>query len=159
MVVAAPAPGETIKGAFTAALGVALGAWTDYSSSFVLTATTTNPTKGGSTYTARYVQIGQTIIYQFRILIGAGFAVGSGNYRISLPVAAQASAPSIARGTAFLNDAATASRLGILRVATSTYLQVEFLNGASVVLLGDTGPGSAWTTGDAVDGSIIYEAA
>lgn len=50
-----------------------------------LTASTTNPTQGSSTYSGRLVTTGKTASIKIMLTLGAGFAAGSGTYRIGLP--------------------------------------------------------------------------
>ena len=63
-----------------------LGVWKDYTP--VLTASGTNPNTGvGAVLAGRYAQIGKVVHCRGRIKFGtSGTSVGSGTYRISLPV-------------------------------------------------------------------------
>lgn len=66
--------------------------WTNYSSTFTLTGSVSNPTLGNSTVAAYYRQSTSSDLVHVRIylLIGSTFVVGSGDYRFSLPVPASA---------------------------------------------------------------------
>lgn len=62
----------------------ALEPWTTYTPSF--TGTITNPVIGNGLINGRYMNVGATIFGEIRIIAGtAGFARGSGIYRIGLP--------------------------------------------------------------------------
>jgi len=147
---------QTISDALTALSS----AKTDFSSSFTLTAVTVNPTKGSSTYSAAYTQVNKLVIYEFRVDIntGGGWAAGTGAYRFLTPVAASTGSISRAQGSVFINDSGTALVVGTCSFVPldSTHLAITLASGAS---LGSAGPGTAWATGDHVEGSIVYEAA
>lgn len=129
-------------------------AWTDYSSSLSITASPTPPTKGNSTYTAHYKQIGKVVHYAGSITIGSTFSAGSGTYSFSLPVTAEASA--LGTGPVWINDSGTAILLGMLLLSSTTAFQIYLPSGAG---LGSAGPGTAWATNDGIRFSIAYEAA
>lgn len=76
-----------VRDNLNAAFPLGVDAWTSYTPT--LTASTTNPTLGsGSTQAGAYTRIGRIIIGRARIQFGtSGVAVGSGTYRISIPVA------------------------------------------------------------------------
>lgn len=133
--------------------------WTDYSASLTLTATTTNPTKGNSTYEAAYRRSASGDIVQFRgrITIGSTFAAGSGNYRISLPVTATSSAIGTTAGSGFVLDNGTANFIMVTNILTTTTLEMHLNNSLSG--LGSAGPGTAWATGDQIRWSFAYQAA
>lgn len=126
-----------------------------------LTATTTNPTKGNSTYDFAYQQAGgsggKLIVARFRVVIGSTFAAGSGSYRWLLPVAASTGAIDSSVGVCRLTDNGVAIYVGAVTLADSTHADIVKHGDANS--LGSGGPGTAWATGDAVFGSITYEAA
>lgn len=129
------------------------GTWIDYSSSFTLTASTTNPTKGNSSYEARYTKMGRLVVCQFRILIGSTFSAGSGVYQFSLPVTAL---NNHAVGNGTIVDAGTAVRAGASLVQYgSSMTLVQMVLGTSQVT--NSSP-QAWASGDAINGTYIYEA-
>lgn len=135
--------------------------WVDYSSSFTLTATTTNPTKGNSTYTAHYRRPSGSdlITVRVKLLIGSTFAAGSGTYLFLLPVAASTNSINGSAGAALVNDNGTAYVDFIATLQDSTHV---WLTRASVDLggpLDNTGPGTAWATNDGIRFQIDYEPA
>lgn len=139
------------------ALAALTGPWTDFSSSFTITASTTAPTKGaGTVYTARYNRAAKIVDYEFEITIGAGFSAGSGGYRFLLPVAAQ-TAPGMCVGLLRVFDSGTAYYLASLTLQDSTHVEAILTGGSNV--LGSAGPGTAWATGDVLRGQIRYEGA
>lgn len=134
-------------------------AWTSYTPSW--TASTTNPTIGNGSLTGAYLQAGKLIAFRARVLFGTTTTAGSGNYSLSLPVAARSSHRWSFNGIVF--DASGPSLLPIL---------TGDLGGSSVALLchGTTAgsftrnlqhnvPISAWAAGDEITLSGIYEAA
>lgn len=131
--------------------------WNDYSSTFTLTATTTNPTKGNSTYAARYhyPSGGDMVHVQVRIDIGSTFSAGSGVYRFLLPFSANGSDASI--GAGYVLDTGTANRSVVVRRETTTQVSC-YLNGALTALT-DAGSGTAWATGDIIQFAFTYQAA
>jgi hypothetical protein len=154
----APLPGEKIttwpQGVDTA-VNPMIAAWTDFSSSFTITAVTTNPGKGTSTYIAHYLQRGKTVDFFFSV--GVGFSSGgSGAYRFLLPVTANASL--IGMGPAWVNDTGTAFRVGVCTFVNTTHVEI-YLSNITGAALGDGGPGTVWAIGDVIKASITYEAA
>lgn len=129
--------------------------WTDYSSTFAITATTTSPTRGASAYVARYKQLGKTVDYMFSVTIAAGWSSGSGAYIFPLPVTARAANQAI--GIIRVLDAGVGYRVGFLETTTTTTGRIILDSGAD--FLGSAGPGSAWATGDAILAQLRYEAA
>jgi hypothetical protein len=136
--------------------------WVDYSSTFTLTASTTSPTKGNSTYLAEYVKVAKKLIHvRIRIDIGSTFSAGSGNYRFSLPVTASTNAGQVTVGTGWINDSGTAFRGAWITFDTQTaYATAWYQNGAtSVGQLGSAGSGTAWATGDSIQIQFAFEPA
>lgn len=133
--------------------------WVDWSGTFSLSAVTTPPTKGNSTYTARYRRPSESdaVDFEFYILIGSTFSAGNGVYRFPVPFNASASAMLCATGTGFILDNGTANRTGILRFEAAGYFN-WYLN-ASANAITQAGSGTAWATGDIIAGSIRYEPA
>ncbi len=61
-------------------------AWTAWTPSPALTVVSgTNPTMGNSTVVGATHQIGKTILWRLRIVLGSTFAAGSGTYLLALP--------------------------------------------------------------------------
>jgi hypothetical protein len=131
------------------------GAWTDWSASLTITASPTPPTKGDSTYSARYARLSKLVIFQFKVTIGSTFVAGSGTYIFGIPYPAHAADEQV--GAAYMLDSGTANRIGVCAIVGTGGLSV-FRDGLATAL-SDTGPGTAWAAGDQVRCSIIYEAA
>jgi hypothetical protein len=131
--------------------------WVDYSATFTLTATTTNPTKGNSLYVARYLypSNGSAIDVEVRIDIGSTFAAGSGVYRFLLPF--NANTNDIWIGSGYILDTGTANRQVAVRRETTNQVAL-YLNGALSGLT-DAGSGTAWATGDIMQFGFRYQPA
>ena len=136
------------------------GAWTSWTPA--LTASTTNPTLGtGSTTVGEYLQIGKLVFATFTIAFGSsGVNAGSGDYRISLPIAANTNARNLG-GTLSINDNST----NIVRIACPLF----YVNSTTISLrIDSTVTGGytvthavpwAWAALDGLWGTITYEAA
>jgi hypothetical protein len=138
--------------------------YTDWSTTFNVSAVTTPPTKGSSVYNAAYRRpAGSDVVdFEFYILIDATWAgaPGSGVYRFAMPFNASAGSLLRSVGTGHIFDNGTANRTGVLlveNVAGTHYLN-WYLN-ASAAAITHTGSGTAWATGDIIRGSIRYEVA
>lgn len=133
--------------------------WTDYSGTFALTAVTTNPTKGNSTYLARYRRPTDCdlIDVEVSVTIGSTFSAGSGVYRFSVPFNASAGSISCATGISYIFDNGTANRIGVVRFEAAGYVNI-YRNDQTTALT-HAGPGTAWATGDIVTFSLAYEPA
>lgn len=142
------------------ALGNAMEAlhapWTDYSSAFTITAATTSPTKGNSTYNARYKQVGKSVDYGFSISIGSTFSPGAGIYFFPFPVPVNVASIVTRSGPAVILDNGVQYRTAVLNTYTTTQLAIILPNGN---FIDSTGSGTAWAGGDIIKGSISYEAA
>ncbi len=126
----------------------------------VLTASVTNPTLGsGSRQEGRYLSgVGDFIVYRFLVQFGtSGTNAGSGQYRISLPVAAAAVNPDDTEttlGYGALHDWSVGGHREI----------VSWQRGASTFLTGavnssaifDNNPIN-WTVEDRMSGTVIYQ--
>lgn len=137
------------------ALTALTGAFTDYSSSLTVTASSVNPTKGNSVYVARYTQVGKLVFYSFQITIGSSWSAGTGTYAFSLPVTAQGSF--IGNGGGKLLDGGVAHYNPAVYLLNTTTIGI--IKNGDANLLGSSGPGTAWATGDGIQMSIWYEAA
>lgn len=136
--------------------GLSIAAWTDYAASLTVTASSVNPTKGNSTYAAEYTQVGKLVTFTFKINIGSTWVAGTGDYRFSLPVTADAGIRGV--GGCWINDTGTALRVGVttLQSTTNAELYISSITGNA---LGAAGSGTAWATGDVISATITYEAA
>lgn len=134
-------------------------AWTDFSSAFTLTAPTTNPTKGNSTYSAQYRRgpSHKLVHYEGKITIGSTFVAGSGIYRFALPVNADTTAIANAVGSGYIFDAGTANRQATIRIDAATYLTMYLHDSLSAIT--NAGSGTAWATGDILAWSVWYRPA
>ena len=131
--------------------------WTDYSGTFTLTASSVNPTKGSSSYAARYRRTagGDHVFVQIKIAIGAGFAAGTGTWLFLLPfAAAAASAGGI--GAVYILDAGTQHFNAVARLANTT--QFECYRDGAAAGIGPSNP-MVWAPGDIVEISLDYEPA
>lgn len=131
-------------------------AWSAYSPA--LTASTTNPTMGASTLVGRFKQIGKTVFFQLRLTIGSGFAAGTGFYKFSLPVAANATswAPEQVSMTGLVQQGSNRRAcIGDMFDANTFFL----IRNSTEALVDSTGAGSAWASGNILTASGFYEAA
>jgi hypothetical protein len=156
-------PGDEIVDTWVDAVQNNIGdAWTDYSASFALTANVTNPTKGNSTYSARYRQLNDhTIVYTVRISIGSTFSAGSGIYSFSVPVASSDSGMYGAAGAAWINDSGTTIRVGTVFAASASTVQIvipkgTLTNGGESSNVTNSVP-QTWATNDSINFTIVYE--
>ncbi|HET7689343.1 MAG TPA: hypothetical protein VFK41_03125 [Nocardioidaceae bacterium] len=128
-----------------------------------LTAATTNPTLGtASIAEGRYVQDGDHVFGDLIIKFGtSGVAAGSGNYRVSLPVAARESAAGnylgYARGSGFIyDDSASAYRGVIVTRISDTLADILVIDGSTKI--NNASPWT-WAANDALVLHFDYEAA
>jgi hypothetical protein len=128
---------------------------TDFSASFAITGSVTNPTKGSSNYFANYTTIDKQITYEFYVQLGANFQPGSGTYTFNVPVPASGTSAIFAQavGSAWIWDQGTAYENGTVEFASTSGLYITMKNGA---LLGSAGPGTPWAPADQMRGSITY---
>jgi hypothetical protein len=136
--------------------------WVDYSASFTLTASTTNPTKGNSSYVAQYLQVAKKCIHvRIRIDIGSTFSAGSGTYQFLLPSAASTASSNCVSSAMWINDSGTALRGGFITLnSVTTYATAWYINAATTLAaLGSGGSGTAWATSDVILLDFVYEPA
>jgi hypothetical protein len=139
-----------------------IGEWTSYTP--VLTATT-NPTLGtGSTATGSYARVQNLIVYKYFVQFGtSGISVGTGNYKISLPVPALAVTQfyDIDNGTgAFFDNSANViyyAHAWITDANNLSPLWQQTFNGAMLNISASSPVVPAAT--DAFSGLVIYRAA
>lgn len=129
--------------------------WTDYSASFSVIGSTTNPTKGNSTYAAYYrlAAGGDICEVAFRVTIGSTWSAGSGNYSFRLPFSP--ATPNIAVGSVLILDAGTALRIAVATPSDVTGYVYCYRENSSIPL-GSAGPGTAWAAGDYVTVRYSY---
>ena len=73
--------------AITGNITVSGGEWSDYSPSW--TASVSNPSIGDGSIVGRFYQFGKTVQVYIKITVGSTTALGSGAWRLSLPISAQ----------------------------------------------------------------------
>ena len=129
-----------------------------------LTATTTSPTLGtGSAANGRYVRAGQLVHVQGRIAFGtAGTAAGSGNYQLSLPLAANFDTGVInLDGVALLSDSSSGNyvRAYLAPVGGGTLCQLRYTIAAGVSALAAVSNSVPWTwaASDSISFAFTYE--
>lgn len=132
--------------------------WTDYSAAFVLAASGSAPTKGATTYFARYRRVpdADSVFVQIKVTIGAGFAPGSGNFWFPLPASLPVSggAASGFLGPVYILDAGTRHYTAIARPVSTTHLEVYRDDNASGI---GSGVPVVWATGDIIDICFEYQ--
>lgn len=131
--------------------------WVDYTP--VWTQATTNPTAGNATLVGRFAQVGKHVTARVALTIGSTTVLGTGAFRLSLPVELAAAVggagllPSL--GAAYAVNGGT-RRTGVAVVETAgTYAVVE-VHGATAPV-SETVP-AAWATGDVLRFQLAYEA-
>jgi hypothetical protein len=128
--------------------------WTDYSSSFALTGQTTSPTKGNSTYSARYRRTGlHSIEYTGRLQIGSTFVAGSGALQLSVPVAATDSVAFGGCGSWWALDSTHAIYCGAVVFNDSSHLWMYRSGDTTAVTFATW----TWSSGDELRWTIKYE--
>lgn len=133
-------------------------AWTNYgTSTTVITAVTTSPTLGNSTFKFQYRRSSTSnlVRVRFYIQVGSTFTAGSGNYLFLVPFPATADAVLMSLGGAWLNDSGTALHNGATLFADSTHLNINFTE--PMLVLGSAGPGTGWAVNDSLRAEIEYE--
>lgn len=126
--------GNVVAGGLVLPAGSVLdvGAWQTYTPAW--TASTTNPAVGNGTMTGRYIYLNKhTVMMVIRIVCGSTSTKGSGNYKLSVPVAAADSLGFGVVGSFAINDSGSALREGSC-VFTSTTTIEMWLNGTGGAL-------------------------
>lgn len=127
--------------------------------------TWTNLTVGNGTVTAKYVQIGKTVVARIGIVFGSTSSI-SGSVTFTLPVTSvtyplTSSAIDYFGGLEIL-DSGTTRFSGDFTINDTTHALVTVYNSASTYVTGtplsSTIP-MTWTTNDGFSGTLIYEAA
>lgn len=131
-------------------------AWTSYGSGASWTASTTNPTLGNGTWSGAYIQPGKLVVGRFVITLGSTTTVGSGNYRVALPVTAASSGFVV--GSAHFNDASATQHYGgwVLYLLSTGLMQI--VQSGTGGLMSNASP-VVPANGDVIDGTFTYEAA
>jgi len=166
MTITAPVDGDPIDPAWAGlvtdavnslvtSMGSVTGAWTSYSGTFTLTASSVNPSLGNSVVTARYRDLGKTADIDITIVIGSTFTAGTGDYRFSIPVTMRAL--NQGAGGCYVLDLGTAHKGGITPVGFSTTSLIAALPSGSTVI-GHNQP-QVWAAGDEIRMSVRVEKA
>jgi len=129
------------------------------------TPTWTNLTAGNGTVTARYMQIGKTVFYILKFVLGSSSAIGT-SPNFSLPVTAKTGAPwdigSSHIGTTYILDSAADELTGFVLLDSATVASPTYGATAASALqmrrLSATVP-MTWTTNDKFICTGFYEAA
>lgn len=136
------------------------GAWTSWTPA--LTAASVNPTLGtGSTTGGHYLQLGKLVIARFAVAFGSsGTAAGTGEYYVSLPVNADATAGTGATmGTVYVFDSSAGQfnvSVAVRQSASTIKLANHGVAGTSSMT--NSSPW-AWAANDTIQGLLMYEAA
>jgi hypothetical protein len=128
--------------------------WTVYTPTW--TGSLSNPAIGDGKIEGRFFKQGSLIIYNGLINVGSTTTFGSGDWRISLPVACANNDPNVAIGSLYLLDAGTRNYTGITYMfGTNAFYMI---NDNSTGAVGPTIP-FTWATNDLIRWTIVYEAA
>ena len=146
--------GQVLTAATLNTIGAAWETWTP-----VLTGSTTNPNLGSTgTATGRYARVNKIVIAQAQFVFnGAGIAAGSGFYKCSLPITAQAA--SSASGTALAIDVSTFASTANVTYLDSTTQAVGVGSGGGGFAASIGSSTYVWAAGDIIRFLICYEAA
>lgn len=144
--------GQVLTAATMNSIGAAWEAWTP-----TLTASTTNPTLGtGSSRVGRYGQVNKIVTGYGKITFGtSGTAAGNGFYSVTVPITAQASAPTVPIGTVYLGDGGVNVRVGVLVLGSTTTATIRYDAGALVTQAAPW----AWGANALILYNFTYEAA
>lgn len=124
----------------------------------------TNATLANWTCTGRYFQAGKLVLVQFDLLAGSSPGVGTGAWRINLPVNARTGVPQPwhqAGGFTATDASPLAFTTGRISIDGAGYFgcwyQSALVNGSQTALAG--GAPITWAANDRITGSFWYEAA
>jgi len=131
--------------------------WTSYTPT--LTASTTDPTLGtGGTAVGAYIQIGKIVHFRAQITFGgASRAVGTGTYRIALPVTAASSTQQVV-AMQFLCAGNFYRAIGQINASGTTIIAIRYGDAGTTLQAGSTLP-AAWANADFFTATGTYEAA
>ncbi len=122
----------------------------------VWSSTGTAPAILNGTLTGRYRQPPGTalVVCEIQFIAGSTTTFGTGEYRFTLPLNADATATSFSVGPAWLLDSGTTERCGVVRVLDSTHVSI----------ISPTGPVSStvpqtWAVNDQIRLQVTYDAA
>ena len=146
--------GQVLTAATLNTIGAAWESWTP-----VLTGSTTNPNLGSTgTSIGRYARVNKIVIAQAQFAFGGtGIAAGTGFYKCSLPITAQAANP--ASGTALAVDVSTFASTANVTYLDSTTQAVGIGSGGGAFAASIGAATYVWAAGDIIRFFICYEAA
>lgn len=124
-----------------------------------------NVTVGNGTVEAKYIEIGKTVVARISLNFGNTTAI-TGSVSFTLPITAVTYPNNVNAlfplGTLNILDNGTGTFTGDIRITSTTVALLDVFNAGSTYLtstaLSSTVP-MTWTTGDAFNATIIYEAA
>lgn len=141
-------------GAAIAQSKIAFDAWQTYSPSW--TSSGTAPALQNGTLTGRYMQIGKLVTVQIKLTFGSSTTYGTGNYSLTVPVNASASAGQYTPvGNASGSHSGLYNGFVVLNGTTTIQLYTPAAPGA---IWGQTAP-ATWVSGDFIYAGLTYEAA
>ena len=152
-------PGQILTAAIMNQIGAASVTYTP-----TLTAATTNPTLGTSSFSSgTYIQIQKLVVARFTIRFGTGPTAGSGTYRIALPVTAATTQVYYQNelGNVLIRDDSTQFSYSCTAYqATTTYMELAYpaTYGGALANVANNAPWT-WAANDSISGLIVYEAA
>ena len=129
--------------------------WTTYTPDW--TAATTNPVLGNGNITGRYKQIGKTVFVSVKVNMGSETEYGEGQWRVSLPVAAQSGYSAILPTTLLDNGTNWYQGISYTEYGGSTSYVTLTYTGSVVLSVVNSAAPFTWTTGDAFSFSGSYE--
>lgn len=98
-------------------ISVGTTSWTSYTPTW--TASTTNPTPGNMVATGSYQQIGRTVNFVFKIVLGTVFNQGLGSYSFSLPVPPAANSIDALAAFDYFDSSGGRHYVGVGNIATN----------------------------------------
>lgn len=133
-------------------------AWTAWTPSPALTVISgTNPTMGNSTVSGATHQIGKTILWRLRIVLGSTFAAGSGTYLMALPFSINgvlSSEDPVGYGQVLAGGSRRAIQVYAYSATTGFMVRTS-----SEADLTSSGPGVAWASGQVITVMGVYQSA
>jgi hypothetical protein len=135
--------------------------WSVYGSggSTVLSASTTPPTQGNSTYQFEYLRVHAKLWrVRFKVTVGSTFSAGSGTYRLIMPANMSAGSQTAACNSGAINDSGTALKTMTLMPGGTNWFEM-LLDGSSGGAISSGGPGTAWGSADWFMGECAFEPA
>lgn len=120
------------------------------------TPTLTNLTLGNGSVSALYKQVGATVHYRFQFTLGSTSAVGT-SPRFTLPVAPLSGYANFPLGDIDFTDAGTANRRGIVRLVSSSTVEIVGYGTTGVAVTVTSTVPHTWATSDTISCVGTYE--